>query len=50
MSSESSGWRAGGYLCASSRGLPSEAVCVLTSSSHEDTSHILLGPSLMTSF
>ena len=51
MSSESSRWRTGGHLLrASSRSLPSEAVYVLTSSSHEDTSHILLGPSLMTSF
>ena len=50
-SSEFSHWLADGHLLhVSSWGLPSEGVCVLISSSHKDTSYIVLGSSLMTSF
>lgn len=34
----------------SSCGHPSECMCVLISSSHKDTSHSALGPTLLTSF
>ena len=49
--SEASPWLGGGRLLpVSSRGLPSGCVCVLISSSNEDTSHTGLRPTPVTEF
>lgn len=51
VSSRASPWLAGGWLCPVSWcGPPSGNVCVLISSCDKDTSHIGLGPVLITSF